>query len=173
MEIGNPNAGKVDSSANLLQSRIEFKSSYEGDSKKRNLAFRQFKHTISEGMQQCYLLSCKKSELKEKKLLMQNLSVRLSDCKHEIHDLNLLVSKQALGATACEQAAEAAEQMISGNEQAQLQERLQQAKAEYQKCSAELLQIKAEIQSVRKEMLECQEHLLDSFFKWYKREKDN
>eukprot|EP00250_Pteridium_aquilinum_P004855 c15047_g2_i2 orf=706-1389(+) len=169
MDTENVNAPKVDRSAMLQQSSNEDQSSFGGDSKRRNLAFHEFKRTVSEGIQQCYILNGKKLELKETKDLMQNLSVKLNDCKREIHKLNLLVTEQASGISTCEQTE--AEQTKGVDEQGHIKERLEQVKAEYKMCFSELLLLKAQIQSVRKEILECQESLLDSFFKWYKKER--
>ncbi|MCO5570925.1 hypothetical protein L7F22_024655 [Adiantum nelumboides] len=160
---------KASASALLQQVAHDNQSSYGEDSMRRNMAFHEFKHTISEGTQQSYILNTKKSELKEKKLTMQNLAVKLNDCKQEIHELNVLLTGQTSDGTKPEQAVAETTKVV---DEGQLQERLEQAKTDYQRCFAELVQLKDKIQPARKEILECQERLLDSFFKWYKRDKE-
>ncbi|MCO5551734.1 hypothetical protein L7F22_005238 [Adiantum nelumboides] len=171
-KIDSKNVATVKASASALLQQVahDNQSTYGEDSMRRNMAFHEFKHTISEGTQQCYILNTKKSELKEKKLTMQNLAVKLNDCKQEIHELTVLLTGQTSDGTKPEQAEAETTKVV--DERGQLQERLEQAKTEYQRCFAELVQLKDQIQPARKEILECQERLLDSFFKWFKRDKE-
>lgn len=172
MDTGNTDATKVVSgtpSSTVLQQSSEDKNLYGGDHKTKNLAFLEFKHTTSEGLQHCYFLKGRKSELKEKKHSVQKLYEKMKDCKREIHEINcLLVMDHANGMASCEQTEE---HQMKAIEQEQLRERLELAKTEYQKSFGELTLSKAQIQSIRKEILEYQESLLDSFFKWYKGDK--
>ncbi|KAH7425222.1 hypothetical protein KP509_11G045000 [Ceratopteris richardii] len=161
--------GKASVNGLLEQALLDNENSYKGESEQRNLAFHEFKRTVSEGIQQCYMINAKKSELREKKLLMQHLAVRLNDYKQEIHEINVVMTEKARNVASFDQ--EECETQVD-DDYIQLEKRLEKAKLDYQKCYGELAQLKGQVISIREEMLKCQENLLNSFFEWYKKEKE-